>query len=47
MKWLKQQGCPWDSTAYLHAKTETFYWLKEQGCPIITVDFLTDMFMAF
>ena len=37
MKWLKEQGCPWDSYTFKYAarngNLENMKWLKEQGCP--------------
>ncbi|KXZ46067.1 hypothetical protein GPECTOR_47g342 [Gonium pectorale] len=36
--WLRQRGCPWDSTAYLGAAEAgweaALEWLVEQGCPM-------------
>ena len=37
MKWLKEQGCPWDESTFDYAakngNLENMKWLKEQGCP--------------
>lgn len=37
MKWLKDQGCPWDEYTFVYAvengDLECLQWLKEQGCP--------------
>jgi hypothetical protein len=38
MKWLKEQGCPWDFWtsfyAKFHGNSDNIRWLREQGCPL-------------
>jgi hypothetical protein len=38
MKWLKEQGCPWNDYTFEYAATngnlENMKWLKEQGCSL-------------
>ncbi len=37
MKWLKENGCPWDYYTFHEAarngNLENMKWLKENGCP--------------
>jgi len=39
MKWLKDEGCPWDADAYAYAngrimgRADAINWLRENGCP--------------
>ena len=37
MKWLKENGCPWDIFTFVNAtlngNLENMKWLKENGCP--------------
>ncbi len=37
MKWLKENGCPWDENTFkyavVHGNLENMKWLKENGCP--------------
>eukprot|EP00590_Aulacoseira_subarctica_P006983 CAMPEP_0172422566 /NCGR_PEP_ID=MMETSP1064-20121228/8701_2 /TAXON_ID=202472 /ORGANISM="Aulacoseira subarctica , Strain CCAP 1002/5" /LENGTH=81 /DNA_ID=CAMNT_0013163481 /DNA_START=760 /DNA_END=1008 /DNA_ORIENTATION=- len=37
MKWLKEQECPWNETAFMaaaeHGNLKNMKWLKKNGCP--------------
>ncbi len=37
MKWLRKNGCPWDSNTFSSAaengNLENMKWLKKNGCP--------------
>jgi hypothetical protein len=38
MKWLFENGCPWDARAYHNAATHEFHhvlkWLTDNNCPL-------------
>ncbi len=37
MKWLKENGCPWNENTFraaaINGNLENMKWLKENGCP--------------
>ena len=33
LKWLRSEGCPWDSSTWFSAAESTREWLKENGYP--------------